>query len=124
MHAAGSAEGKRSFPHVKQRVETDGADATRATARLPGVDIEIVHRRAVEDDAEYISINLRASPSFEAFAHVLEGTNPFTFWAQAAQLAWQPWISATKMFSLPWTSVPPSDTPTGPKRIAKPKARG
>ena len=109
---------------MKQRVETNVADATRATARLPGLDIEIVHRRAVEDDAEHISINLRAMPSFEAFARVLDGANPFAFWAQAAQLAWQPWISATQVFSLPWAPVPPSDTPSGPKRIGKTKTRG
>jgi hypothetical protein len=65
---------------------------TRATARLPGLDIEIVHWRAVEGDAEQISINLRAVPSFEAFGRALEAANPFAFWAQAAQLAWLPWL--------------------------------
>jgi hypothetical protein len=35
-------------------------DATRATARLPGLDIKIVHRRSPSGHAEQISINLRA----------------------------------------------------------------
>ena len=75
---------------------------TRATARLPGLDIEIMHRRAVEGDAEQISINLRAAPSFEAFGRTLELANPFAFWAQAAQLAWLPWLETTRTLALPW----------------------
>jgi hypothetical protein len=41
-------------------------DTTRATAHLPGLEIEIVHRRPI-DNVEQISINLQAAPSFEAF---------------------------------------------------------
>src|SRR5712671_7471300 len=41
-------------------MDAAGTYATRATARLPGLDIEIGHRRAVEGDTEQISINLRA----------------------------------------------------------------
>jgi hypothetical protein len=63
-------------------------DATRATARLPGLDIEIIHRRAPAGDAEQISINLQAAPSFEAFGRFLGTANPFAFWMAAAQLAW------------------------------------
>jgi hypothetical protein len=47
-------------------------DTTRATAHLPGLEIEIVHRRAPGGDAEQISINLQAVPSFEAFGRFLE----------------------------------------------------
>ena len=50
---------------------TDDSE-TRATARLPGLDIEILHRRSPDGDAEQISINLRATPSFEAFGGFLE----------------------------------------------------
>jgi hypothetical protein len=73
-------------------VDAAATATTRATARLPGLDIEIMHRRAVEGHAEQISINLRAVPSFEAFGRALEAANPFAFWAQAAQLAWLPWV--------------------------------
>jgi len=46
-----------------QKVEDN---TTRTTARLPGLDIEIIHRRSPNDEAEQISINLQAMPSFEA----------------------------------------------------------
>ena len=39
-------------------------DTMRATAILPGLEIEIVHRRSPGGDAEQISINLQAVPSF------------------------------------------------------------
>ena len=47
-----------------ERVEDN---TSRATARLPGLDIEIIHRRSLNDEAEQLSINLQAMPSFEAF---------------------------------------------------------
>jgi hypothetical protein len=46
-----------------QRIEDD---TTRATAHLPGLDIEIIHRGSPGAEAEQISINLQAVPSFEA----------------------------------------------------------
>jgi len=69
-------------------------EATRATARLPGLDIEIVHRRSPGGDAEQISINLQAVPSFEAFGRYIDSSNPFMFWARAMQMAWLPWYTA------------------------------
>jgi hypothetical protein len=72
-------------------------DATRATARLPGLDIEIIHRRAPAGDAEQVSINLQAAPSFEAFGRFLGTANPFAFWMAAAQLAWSPWLEAARI---------------------------
>jgi hypothetical protein len=66
-------------------------NTTRATARLPGLDIEIVHRRSPRGDAEQISINLQAVPSFEAFGRFIEIFNPFAFWAK---IAWLPWLAA------------------------------
>jgi hypothetical protein len=72
-----------------QKVE---GNTTRATARLPGLDIEIIHRRSFNDEAEQISINLQAMPSFKAFGRYLETANPFALWAQAVQMAWLPWL--------------------------------
>jgi len=60
----------------------------RATTRLPGLDIEIIHRRSPEGDREGVSINLQAVPSFEAFRRFLEAANPFVFWAEATRLTW------------------------------------
>jgi hypothetical protein len=74
-------------------------DTTRATAQLPGLDIEIVHRRA--PGAEQISVHMQAIPSFEAFGRVLENANPFAFWAEAAQLMWLPFLSLYG----PWLGV-------------------
>jgi hypothetical protein len=85
-----------------------GEIATRGRAHLPGLDIEIVHRRSPEGDAEEISINLKAVPSFEAFGRFLEQANPFAFWAQAARLAWFPWLAAAHAVMLPLGSAAPS----------------
>ena len=82
--------------------------ATRATARLPGLNIEVVHRWSPDGDSEQISINLQAVPSFEAFGRFLEAANPFTFWAQAGRLAWLPWLSwfeAMPAAMLPFSSA-------------------
>ena len=72
-------------------------EATKATAHLPGLDIEIVHRRSRGGDAEQISINLQAVPSFEAFGRLVESTNPFAFWTQVMQAAWLPWLAAAQV---------------------------
>jgi hypothetical protein len=67
-------------------------DTTRATANLPGLTIEVVHRRSPDAEAEQISINMQAVPSFAAFGRFLDGINPLAFWAQLAQAAWLPWV--------------------------------
>ena len=79
--------------------------STRATAHLPGLEIEILHRRSAADDAEFISINLQAVPSFEAFGQYLETVNPFVLWAQVARVAWLPWIEAARTV-MPWSMAP------------------
>jgi hypothetical protein len=81
-------------------------DATRATARLPGLDVEIVHRVSPEGDAERISIHLQATPSIEAFARHVEAMNPFAVWVQAARLAWLPWIAAAQLMLPPAPELP------------------
>jgi hypothetical protein len=78
-------------------------DSTRATAHLPGLEIEIVHRRPA-DNVEQISIDLQAAPSFEAFGEFLEAANPFTFWFRAAEMMWLPWSGVAQMM-LPLTSA-------------------
>lgn len=83
---------------------SDDNDTTRATARLPGLEIEIVHRRP-RDGVEALSINLHTTPSFEALGRFFEIANPLVFWAHALQMAWQPWIGATRAFTAPWNAV-------------------
>ena len=84
--------------------------ATRATARLPGLNIEVVHRQSPVGDAEEISIHLQAVPSFEAFGRYLEAANPFAFWLQASRMAWFPWLEAARVAMLPFggTLSPPN----------------
>ena len=81
-------------------------DTTRATASLPGLEIEIVHRRSPGAEVEQISINLQAAPSFEAFGRFLETTSPFALWAQAAQLALFPWLGPASALMLPLSGTP------------------
>ena len=89
--------------HPSQQPEID---ARWATARLPGLDIEIVHRRSPGGDAEQISINLQAVPSFEAFGRFVDSANPFAFWAQAVQMAWLPWHAAFQAMLPPGPTLP------------------
>jgi hypothetical protein len=77
-------------------------NVTRATARLPGLDIEIVHQQSPNADAEEITIHLRAMPSFEAFGQFLQTANPFAFWTRAAQTAWLPWFETTRALMASW----------------------
>lgn len=91
------------FKHAAPQSEIG---ATKATARLPGLNIEVVHRRSPDGDSEQISINLQAVPSFEAFGRFLEAANPFAFWVQAGQLAWLPWFEAMRAAMLPFSSAP------------------
>jgi hypothetical protein len=88
------------FKRAKQRGEI--VDATKATAHLPGLEIEIVHRQSPAGDSEQLSINLQAVPSFEAFGRFLEAANPFAFWA----LAWSPWVDIARTMMLPGGLVP------------------
>jgi hypothetical protein len=87
-------------------------DARRATARLPGLDIEIVHRGPPGGDAEQIWINLQAVLSFEAFGCFVENANPFAFWAQAMQMAWLPWRSTAQAMLPPGLTLPQVEATT------------
>jgi hypothetical protein len=96
-------------------------DTTRATAKLPGLEIEIVHRRPRDTEAEALSITLHAVPSFEVFGRYLEAANPLAFWAQAMQMAWLPWFGANRALMLacteswmaPWSAA--GTMPNAPK---------
>jgi hypothetical protein len=92
-------------------------DATRATANLPGLAIELVHRRPT-DDCERLSITLQTTPSFEAFGRWIETANPLLFWSRAAEAAWLPWLGLARIMMLPWSGAmtpqlrgPGADTP-------------
>jgi len=76
-------------------------DATRASAHLPGLDIDIIHRQSPNGDWEQMSINMRATPSFEAFGRVFESADPLTLWMQAARLMWMPWLLTVRTIMAP-----------------------
>jgi hypothetical protein len=95
------------MPRVGDIERSCEPEAVTATAHLPGLDIEIVHRRAPDEDVEQISVTLKAVPSFEAFGPYLEAANPFAVWAQAMQLAWLPWLKAARAVSLPYVTPLP-----------------
>ncbi len=76
-------------------------DATRASARLPGLDIDIIHRQSPNGDWEQMSINLRATPSFEALGSLFEVANPFTVWVHATRFMWMPWLLTAQTMMLP-----------------------
>jgi hypothetical protein len=73
-------------------------DETKATARLPGLDIELKRRVDEAEGAEYVSISLRAVPSLDAFGSAL--VNPFAMplalwqsWMDMAQAFWRPYLT-------------------------------
>jgi hypothetical protein len=68
-----------------------------ATARLPGLEIDLWHRRLPGETGEELTIRLRAVPSFEAFGRAMEGANPFALWVEMVRLAWSPWLMASQM---------------------------
>jgi hypothetical protein len=87
------------------------SDATKASARLPGLDIDIIHRQSPGGDWEQMSINLRATPSFDALGRSFEPADPFTLWARAVRLMWMPWLLTAHMMMLP--GRPAANAPEG-----------
>jgi len=84
-------------------------DETKAVASLPNIEIEIHHRRVPEEFAEYLSISLRATPSFRAMTdhldiHAMQLFNPLMFWLtafQAAQTFWAPFLPTPRFLPAP-----------------------
>lgn len=98
-------------------------DETKATAHLPGLDIEILRRRSADGDKEQISIHLLATPSFEAVGRLLALANPFLFWSQAARLAWSSWSDAAQAMMPPARSVPALPPPRHEAKTASPSRK-
>ncbi|CAG9176601.1 hypothetical protein LMG23992_03321 [Cupriavidus laharis] len=69
------------------------------TAHLPTMDIEFMRRSVPEQNAEVISIQIRATPSFAAMEPWLAPLPPipfadaFQWWADMLRAAWQPWLA-------------------------------
>jgi len=101
-------------------------DETKTTARLPNLDIEIVHSRSPAGDAERLTISLQAAPTFEAFGRFLEATNPFLFWMRFAQTAWTPWlgIAAAKLPPTNFARLPATTESAGPDSTSHREGEG
>jgi hypothetical protein len=67
-------------------------DETRATARLPNADIELLHRRAWEGGEEQMFLAIRVVSSFDMLGRCLEAANPLLFWSRMMQMSWLPWL--------------------------------
>ena len=86
-------------------------ETTIASARLPGLDIEIIHRQSPNSEWEQVSINVRATPSFEMLGRSSEVADPFTLWMQAVSLMWMPWmLTAQTMLPNRWPQALPNVT--------------
>src|SRR3954447_15904787 len=84
-------------------------DETRATARLPNLDVEIVHRRPWEGNEEHLMVTLRAVPSDEALGRLLEVSNPLLVWTRMMEAMWSPWVGGLTTVLSP--SVRPPSLP-------------
>jgi hypothetical protein len=76
-----------------------GHDETRMTARLPNLDLVVVHRRPRDGDGEQMMIAFRAVPPAEAFGRLLEAANPLLFWMGLIQAVWSPWLGGPAIAS-------------------------
>jgi hypothetical protein len=76
----------------------------KASAHLPGLDIDIIQRQSPNGDWEQVSVNLRATPSFESVGRLFELADPFTVWLQVTRLIWMPWLLTAKTMILPDSS--------------------
>jgi hypothetical protein len=81
-------------------------DETKLTARLPNLEVEIIRREDPAQNAELLTLNFRAVPSFDAFGRYLLGSKsestplteagPFGLWLKLWQQAWAPWLEIAK----------------------------
>ena len=69
---------------------------TRAVANLPNLNIEILHREAPEEGAEYLSITLRGTPDLATAMGLLD---PFCLLGPALD-PWQAWLRLVDPFGL------------------------
>jgi hypothetical protein len=65
-----------------------------------------------------VSINLRATPSFEAFGRWATAADPLTLWMQAARWMWIPWLMAAQTMMLPEDRQRTRSRPDGRRQVA------
>ncbi len=87
---------------------------TRMTASLPTLDVEMVRRDHPEENAESVTLTIKATPNFDATVGLLApvalaqlssiasnatlgpaaafAANPFAVWARFVEALWRPWL--------------------------------
>jgi hypothetical protein len=68
-------------------------DDTRTTARLPGLDVEVLHRRTWDGGREGVQVTIQPVPLQESIARLFEAPNPMLMWMRMAEAAWAPWLA-------------------------------
>ncbi len=74
---------------------------TRAFARLPGLDIAIVHCAASGNRGEQVMIALRAMPYPEALEQLTEAADPLLFWSRLTHAMWASWLGCLATIATP-----------------------
>jgi hypothetical protein len=69
-----------------------GPDETRAFARLPGLDIAVLHRGAHGNEGEQVVVALRAAPSFGVLGRPVGAADPLLLWMGLTQAVWATWL--------------------------------
>jgi hypothetical protein len=78
-------------------------DEARVFARLPNLDIAVVHRVARGREGEQVMIALRAVPSLEVVERLIEAADPLLFWMRLTQAAWTSWLGClSAAVTPPW----------------------
>jgi len=79
-------------------------DETKLIGNLPNVNVEITHRAAPDGSAEFLTINLTATPDFRSALPMLGGLtqlpmmmSPLALWTQAAQAMMTPWAQLARV---------------------------
>ena len=75
--------------------------ARGAFARLPGLDIAVLHRDMRGGDGEQVFIALKAAPPLGALARSMRVADPLLLWMRLLQLGWASWFSCLAAASTP-----------------------
>jgi hypothetical protein len=75
-------------------------EETRAYARLPGLDIAVLHR-GVHGGGEEMVIAVRTAPSLAALGRPLGAADPLLLWMRLGQAAWASWLGCLAAASAP-----------------------
>ncbi len=82
-------------------------ETTRGIAKLPSLDVELVHDKSDDGSAERLAIRVTGRPDLQSAAKLVEpelltavmSMNPFLAWPmKMAQQFWAPWLAMNPAF--------------------------